>query len=40
MSIIGLINTAPEIQKLRKNEIKNFTANVEEYFVEYLSRLN
>lgn len=37
---MGLINTAPEIQKLRKNEIKNFVSTVEDYYIEYLSRLN
>mmetsp|Transcript_29852 Transcript_29852/g.26399 ORF Transcript_29852/g.26399 Transcript_29852/m.26399 type:complete len:164 (-) Transcript_29852:13-504(-) len=38
--IMGLVKTAPEIKKLRKNEIKNLITNIEAYYVEYLSRNN
>ena len=37
---MGLVNTAPEIQKLKKSQIKNIISNIEDFYVEYLSRIN
>lgn len=38
--ILGLVNVAPEVQKLKKNEIKSVISSVEDIYVEYLSRIN
>lgn len=37
--LTGIVNIAPEVQKLKKSEIKSLVSSIEEFYVNYLSRM-